>query len=430
MTLPACFRPRMGMSVMFPRILTAELAGITEISEEEAWLCAQAWRFEQTFEAKAEQHFDNRLVENERHVAEEMRQEVGANHAKIECAFEAAVASNVQLVSQGNIAFEQRHGALRQTVFEGSEGHRAHIAGEVQEDIPAYVEASNAEGRDLFGMQFGKGDAGVSCVAHAEVQFLCQEWTVHGWCDIKHVEGYTIASNTSKCKAVEFMSELAIRIGNVNCTFKSCDVPPLFVNTLQSSVERYFLDTVTCSCKCGYSIHELHYCKQGIFSGCMSDCIHDVAHLVSLPINSILEDAPIAMTIEFPDDVVFVDGDWKKNSAVLEQKDLFGAVSVFVADDAVPNSEVLKVAETETVEGEVVVDFPAMDADGKNEASLRKVAIDEVLVPEVGVPQSDWFFDRFRQSSGRRRLVSTPLWSVRSPMCPLWLTIGKAATRG
>ena len=88
---------------------------------------------------------------------------------------------------------------------------------------------------------------------------------------------------------------------------------------------------------------------------------------VCLPINCILEDAPIAKTIEFPDDVVFVDGDWNKNSAVLEQKDLFGAVSVFVADDVVPNSEVLKVAETEIVEGEFVVDFPATDADGKNE---------------------------------------------------------------
>ena len=80
----------------------------------------------------------------------------------------------------------------------------------------------------------------------------------------------------------------------------------------------------------------------------MTDCIHDVAHLVSLPINFILEDVPIAKTIEFPDHVVFADGDWNKNSAVLEQKDLAGAVSVFVADDAVPNSEVLKVAETET----------------------------------------------------------------------------------
>ena len=37
---------------------------------------------------------------------------------------------------------------------------------------------------------FGIEHAGVSRVAHAEVQFLCQKWTV---CDIKHVEGYTIA---------------------------------------------------------------------------------------------------------------------------------------------------------------------------------------------------------------------------------------------
>ena len=109
--------------------------------------------------------------------------------------------------------------------------------------------------------------ASVSHVAHVEVQSLCQEGTENGECDIKYVEGYTIASNTSKCKAVECMSELAIRIGNVNDTFKSCDVPPSFVNTLHSSVERYFLDTVTCSCKSGYSLHELYYCKQEFFSG-------------------------------------------------------------------------------------------------------------------------------------------------------------------
>ena len=86
--------------------LTAEIAGITEISEEEEdRLCAQAWRLGQTFEARTEQHFGNRLVENERSVAEEMRQEVGANHAKIECALEAAAANNVQLVAPGNVAF-------------------------------------------------------------------------------------------------------------------------------------------------------------------------------------------------------------------------------------------------------------------------------------------------------------------------------------
>ena len=43
--------------------LTAELAGIIDVSEEEAVLRAQAWRFEQTFEARAEQHFGSRLVE-------------------------------------------------------------------------------------------------------------------------------------------------------------------------------------------------------------------------------------------------------------------------------------------------------------------------------------------------------------------------------
>ena len=111
--------------------------------------------------------------------------------------------------------------------------------------------------------------------------------------------------------------------------------------------------------------------------------------------------------------MVFVDGDWNKNSAVLEQKDLLDTVSVYVANDIEPNDEVLKVAETETVEGEVVVDFPEMDADGKNEASLRKVVIEEVLVPVVGAPTTGGVFDRFPQRSGMTRLVSTPPRSLR-----------------
>ena len=49
-----------------------------------------------------------------------------------------------------------------------------------------------------------------------------------------------------------------------------------------------------------------------------------------------------------------------------------------------PNSEVLKVAETETVEGEVVVDFPAMVVDGKNEASFRKVVIEGIVGSRCG----------------------------------------------
>ena len=94
----------------------------------------------------------------------------------------------------------------------------------------------------------------------------------------------------------------------------------------------------------------------------MSDCIHDATHLLCLPINFILEDTPLAKTIEFPDDVVFADGDRNKNSAVLKQKDLSDIVSVSVANDVVANSEVLKVAEIQTVEGEVVVDFPGPGA--------------------------------------------------------------------
>ena len=39
--------------------------------------------------------------------------------------------------------------------------------------------------------------ASVSHVAHAEVQFLCQEWTENSGCDIKCIEEYTIASHTS-----------------------------------------------------------------------------------------------------------------------------------------------------------------------------------------------------------------------------------------
>ena len=39
------------------RDLTAQLTGIIDVTEEEARLRAQAWRVEQTFEARAEQHF-------------------------------------------------------------------------------------------------------------------------------------------------------------------------------------------------------------------------------------------------------------------------------------------------------------------------------------------------------------------------------------
>ena len=81
--------------------LTAELAGIIDVSEEEAPLRAQAWRFEQTFEARAEQHFGSRLVEYERNMTERTWQDVGANRAEVTSALEAVAANNAQLVAQG-----------------------------------------------------------------------------------------------------------------------------------------------------------------------------------------------------------------------------------------------------------------------------------------------------------------------------------------
>ena len=135
--------------------LTAELAGIIDVSEEEARLRAQVWRFEQTFEVK--QHFGSRLVEYERNVAERTWQEVGANRAEVTGALEAVAANNAQLVAQGNIAFEQRDRALRQTVREEFDGYRAHLAMEMQGDIPAHVEARTVDVCDFFRGQFNEG---------------------------------------------------------------------------------------------------------------------------------------------------------------------------------------------------------------------------------------------------------------------------------
>ena len=71
----------------------------------------------------------------------------------------------------------------------------------------------------------------VSHVADAEVQPLCQEGTENSACDIKCSEGYTIASNTLKCKAVDFQTALGTWTGNVCCIPKSCGVPPSIANT-------------------------------------------------------------------------------------------------------------------------------------------------------------------------------------------------------
>ena len=131
--------------------------------------------------------------------------------------------------------------------------------------------------------------ASISNVAHAEVQSLCQEGTENSGCDIKCIEGYTIASNTIKCKAVDFKNALGTWTGNVSCTSKSCGVPPPLANTLHTSVERHYLDIVTYNCKSGYSLSELRYGKKEFFLGCKPDDTYDVPRLTCQPINCTLD---------------------------------------------------------------------------------------------------------------------------------------------
>ena len=120
------------------------------------------------------------------------------------------MASNVQLVAQGNIAFEQRHRALRQTVFEGSEGHRAHIAREVQEDIPAYVEASIAEGRDLFEMQFGKGDIRVEQHAREQCEMFATALVEQAYRELFSVEDSIVCWTLCRFLRVTLKSSLRL----------------------------------------------------------------------------------------------------------------------------------------------------------------------------------------------------------------------------
>ena len=81
---------------------------------------------------------------------------------------------------------------------------------------------------------------------------------------------------------------------------------------------------------------------------------------------------------DIQDDVAFADGAWNENAAVFEQKDPLDTVLALNADDAAPNDEVVKEAEAAAVEGEAV-DFPEVDVDGKDEATLRDVVAEEVL---------------------------------------------------
>ena len=128
------------------------------------------------------------------------------------------------------------------------------------------------------------------------------------------------------------------------------------------------------------------------------------------------------------DDVAFTDGAWNENAAVFEQKDPLDTVLASNADNAAPNDEVVKEAETVAMEAEAV-DLPEVDDDRME--TLCDVVTEEVLVPAKRAPLAGWHVDRFPQGPGRIRLVSTPLWSLRPPTCEpeLWLIIGKAAQR-
>ena len=89
--------------------------------------------------------------------------------------------------------------------------------------------------------------------------------TENSECDITCIEGYTIASNTLTCNAVDFKTALGTWTGNVSCTPKLCSVPPSLANTLHTSVERRYLDSVTYIYKSGYSLIGLRYGKKEFF---------------------------------------------------------------------------------------------------------------------------------------------------------------------
>ena len=64
--------------------------------------------------------------------------------------------------------------------------------------------------------------------------------------------------------------------------------------------------------------------------------------------------------------------------------------------------------------------------DRKDEATRCDVMTEEVLVPRGEHLVPGGVSDRFRQSSGRLRLVSSPLWSLRLPLVSALKIIGKA----
>ena len=104
-------------------------------------------------------------------------------------ALEAVAANNAQLVAQGNIAFEQRDRALRQTVREEFDSYRAHLAMEMQEDIHGHVEARIADVCDFFRGQLNEGARRVERHAREHCEMFAVALREEAHRDLISVEG-------------------------------------------------------------------------------------------------------------------------------------------------------------------------------------------------------------------------------------------------
>ena len=99
---------------------------------------------------------------------------------------------------------------------------------------------------------------------------------------------------------------------------------------------------------------------------------------------------------DIQDDVTFADGAGNENAAVFERKYPLDSVLALDANDVASDNEVVKEAETPIVEGDAV-DFPEVDFDREDEATLHDAVTEEVLVPAVVALQTGWRVDRFPQ---------------------------------
>ena len=99
----------------------------------------------------------------------------------------------------GNIAFEQRDRALRQTVREEFDGYRAHLALEMQEDIPAHVEDRIADVSDYFRGQFNEGALRVAQHARERCEMFAVALREEAHRELISVEG----SSTSRQARVQ-----------------------------------------------------------------------------------------------------------------------------------------------------------------------------------------------------------------------------------